>query len=976
MKNIVKIISYINIIIFVFVCYIKNINASEIDLIINFNNNDNLYAYETTINYDENIFEEITENSFSSLKVISYNKENHKLVFILDNEVNELHLKLITKSNNKINSVITFKDIVGSNGSEEIRLNDKNYDLKIEKNGKFSVKEFDNENNNELVSKNVFLFNSILLGILLISLILLLWFNINIVCKKKITKIIFNSILISFFLISSIVFVLSYIFKGDMNYNLQDNYNDTKKLIDYLTNVNDVDKHFVDGFTSDINFDGKLSIMDAARSIEKVNSYTLEITNLEIPAYINKDTKYKLNFTANVYPQIKIKKIVINKKKYDVINTSNNDYEIELDSISSYGNVNLKITKFILENNKKIKQEFDIKTYILKDEPSVSDYSYDTNNNIVKFNLIDNDKTIKEASLIIKDLNDNEVFTKSIKSNKNVINIDLDNGEYKLIIDAYYDLDSNTNDINEYKKELYIKDIKIINDYNISIKNLELKNVDKTDKIISFTFDNSDKYIIKNIKVNNEIYSVEKQNNKYIVYIKYNDDNLSELKINSVILENEKEIEINDSLKLPNLKPTVENTEKDETPTNDKTNNQTNNNENIEETKPQTKPEENKNEENKTEEKLEETKPVETKPNFTEESINIKPNPDLDKNIVYIDNANDLVKTINKNQNANILLTKDIDLSKYKLGDAIIQKEFKGNIDGNNHKLTNNVIPIFSKINNGNIENLIIENSNIKLTNDDIGVLAKRIEYSNLKNIIIKNSNIESNGMEIGLLSGYVSNSHIVDIHVVNSSISGDSRIGGLAGYLTNHSKIEECSVNVSITANKNSGNFIGEINSSTVKNSYSLGKINSKDEANRIGGFIGYINSSTILNNYSKVEIKTSNKSGGFIGQATGDVNILNNISFSYSKNNVYKFDGESLSNVILSQNYTNNYELKDVDGLNTSLRNSDFENKIILVSSKNINKEFFEKKLSWSSKVWNLNNGKLPKLSNHDPNKIQSIK
>ena len=104
--------------------------------------------------------------------------------------------------------------------------------------------------------------------------------------------------------------------------------------------------------------------------------------------------------------------------------------------------------------------------------------------------------------------------------------------------------------------------------------------------------------------------------------------------------------------------------------------------------------------------------------------------------------------------------------------------------------------------------------------------------------------------------------------------------------------------------------------------------------------------------------------------------VNILNNISFSYSKNNVYKFDGESLSNVISSQNYMNNYELKDVDGLNTSLRNSDFENKIILVSSKNINKEFFEKKLSWSSKIWNLNNGKLPKLSNHDPNKIQSIK
>ena len=55
MKNIVKIISYINIIIFVFVCYIKNVNASEIDLTINFNNNDNLYAYETTINYDENI---------------------------------------------------------------------------------------------------------------------------------------------------------------------------------------------------------------------------------------------------------------------------------------------------------------------------------------------------------------------------------------------------------------------------------------------------------------------------------------------------------------------------------------------------------------------------------------------------------------------------------------------------------------------------------------------------------------------------------------------------------------------------------------------------------------------------------------------------------------------------------------------------------------------------------------------------------
>lgn len=321
------------------------------------------------------------------------------------------------------------------------------------------------------------------------------------------------------------------------------------------------------------------------------------------------------------------------------------------------------------------------------------------------------------------------------------------------------------------------------------------------------------------------------------------------------------------------------------------------------------------------------------------------------KEVIHISDGNQFVQKIKENPHGKFILDADIDLTGMNGTSSITDVDFVGEINGNNHTIRGMSMPIFNMVKYSNIYNLKLDDVNIVSTENEIGALSKTMSYSLLKNV-----------------------------HVVKGNISGASSVGGISGYV-NKSHIEQSTSNINIQATGNSvGAFIGQLDNSMVKDSYSLGKCSGRQD---MGGFVGYAENTSIENCFSSTKVESStNGSGGFIGQSTVGNNIVkvrvaNSVSLGNTVN-AYKFDGRS--NAERFKKYENNYEYQESIGSSTLDRSGvDFTGKISVVTTEELNKqEFYTKKLGWSSDIWDFSNvekGNLPKLKNLDSNNATAM-
>ena len=323
-------------------------------------------------------------------------------------------------------------------------------------------------------------------------------------------------------------------------------------------------------------------------------------------------------------------------------------------------------------------------------------------------------------------------------------------------------------------------------------------------------------------------------------------------------------------------------------------------------------------------------------------------NSDLNDNlsteeIHYIESAEEFVTKITENPYGKFVLNNDIDLSS---NSSIINAEFRGILDGNNHKITGNTVSIFNNLNKAIISNLVIENSMITNTVDNVGALAKVMYNSTIKNV-----------------------------HVTGATIKCANKVGAIAGYAEN-SKIKESSSNSSIVATgNNAGGLIGQIARSTViENSYSSGQVKGNEN---VGGLVGNVTSSTIKYSYSSSSVSGLNGVSGFVGQSTGNSTIANNIAVG-NQMKQYKFDGRTEKEQFI--NFSNNYEYEENRGNSTLSRaDIDFTGKIAVANKAQITSEdFYRNTLGWNEEIWDLSNVTRefsPKLRNLDPNESKAI-
>ena len=111
--------------------------------------------------------------------------------------------------------------------NKDIKLDDKNYEIKLSKNNIKLVKEFDTKNNNEIETKNALFFNPIIILISIFFIALIYCYNASFSdIGNKFIKVVVNLVFIIGLIISIIFNYNSYYNKSDINNDIKVNYDD------------------------------------------------------------------------------------------------------------------------------------------------------------------------------------------------------------------------------------------------------------------------------------------------------------------------------------------------------------------------------------------------------------------------------------------------------------------------------------------------------------------------------------------------------------------------------------------------------------------------------------------------------------------------------------------------------------------------------------------------------------------------------
>lgn len=231
--------------------------------------------------------------------------------------------------------------------------------------------------------------------------------------------------------------------------------------------------------------------------------------------------------------------------------------------------------------------------------------------------------------------------------------------------------------------------------------------------------------------------------------------------------------------------------------------------------------------------------------------------------------------------------------------------------------------------------------------------LFKEISNVEIKNLTIENANV--NGAVRGILADKATSTVLYNVHLYNGNIKANDSSAGTAimiGETRDSIDIQNSSiVGSSVSGGKRTGGFIGQAYGNiNLVNSY-INDSTVDGSLDAIGGIIGEISSvnTAVINNcYSKVVMNAGNGTAkaGILGYTNnaGRTKLSNSLSMA-DGNNGYKVYGNNIT-------ATNVYELAE------SLMKSQVGAQIKSVTKDEINKELFVNSLNWDEEVWNLDN------------------
>lgn len=184
---------------------------------------------------------------------------------------------------------------------------------------------------------------------------------------------------------------------------------------------------------------------------------------------------------------------------------------------------------------------------------------------------------------------------------------------------------------------------------------------------------------------------------------------------------------------------------------------------------------------------------------------------------------------------------------------------FTGNFDGKNHTISNLYINTTQNYSGlfGYVFSDYTTFKNIKLQNVNInakyyvGALAGDFRGGTINNVFIDNVNIKSSGSDIGGIVGTIGWGTIQKVKVTNASITGSSEIGGIVGYSNAESTL-------TIGQAVFSGNLYGSYSGGIIgyKRATTVKIYNSRTEGySKSAGISGYTTNS-IVNSYTTMKV------------------------------------------------------------------------------------------------------------------------
>lgn len=243
---------------------------------------------------------------------------------------------------------------------------------------------------------------------------------------------------------------------------------------------------------------------------------------------------------------------------------------------------------------------------------------------------------------------------------------------------------------------------------------------------------------------------------------------------------------------------------------------------------------------------------------------------------------------------------------------------FKGNFDGNNHKVSglyindNNLgyAGLFGYIVGGAVQNLGVEGSvtgkfhvggvvgivwegsvtNCYVTgtvsgNNFVGGVAGEVGYCSVTNCY---SAVAVSGIEsfVGGVAGDVDYSSIVANCNSTGTVSGESWVGGVVGWLSDSSSVTDCYATGTVSGNSGIGGVVARVNglgSNSVTKCYATGAITGTSE---VGGVAGYVSSGSSVTDCVALNPSITRSSGSSttFGRVAGNKygTLSNNVAWA----------------------------------------------------------------------------------------------
>ena len=369
--------------------------------------------------------------------------------------------------------------------------------------------------------------------------------------------------------------------------------------------------------------------------------------------------------------------------------------------------------------------------------------------------------------------------------------------------------------------------------------------------------------------------------------------------------------------------------------------------------------------------------------NFEEGERNIQ--VDLYKTIYTVDDW----KQINKSPTENYKLMNDLDF-KNEGNSVSIKNVFNGKLDGNNYEIRNynSDIALLWSVQNATIENIFINNVNLRQENYTYLAIIGTANLSNINNVHVKNIKIvlsknQDRTYYLGGLIGRAVNGTVInscsvsEMNLESSNIISIAYTGTIVGYsngsIVENTYSQNINLNLKNIIDLKIGGIIGIENAAQGKiiNSYAIGNINI--DKGEVGGIVG--NSYGSINNtYSWINIETmSDNAGGIAGYDQSNVNDISLISNNLVIGNVYssknsEFIGRIVGRSVKENNNNYVYEYQKLNGNSPGTSNNVIKNTDI--KSRNVYKEI----LNWGDvyDFTDYTNGRLPQLLNSSTNEI----